>query len=185
MRNHYRTHNHLKKGFTLVEVVVGVFLFVMLLAAGSSAIVQTQKLAHSNIMHNTARTVVEGYMEQMKALSYIDYVRAMEDPTKVPFDTKGIDSLSKGKVIQYDDPLYAKQENKKVVFLDIEEADDGTLHPLTMDLYITPNITDISPTEGLQVFEITMTYKYNSLYDGSIKSYEGSIRFIKTAVSEY
>lgn len=173
-----------KRGFTLVEVVVGAFIFVMLLAAGSSAVVQTQKLAHTNVMHNTARTVMEGYMEQMKGLPFGDYKDTLADPVKVPFQTKGIDSLKTAKVIQFDDPLYAKRENKKVVLLDIDES-GGTPRPLTMDLYITPEVRDISATEGLQVFEVTLTYKYDSIYSGSVKSYEGSIRFIKTAVSEY
>lgn len=70
-----------EKGFTLVEVIVGAVIFVMLLAAGSSAIVQTQKLAHSNIMHNTARTVLEGYMEQMKGLPFSHYQDVLADPT--------------------------------------------------------------------------------------------------------
>ena len=110
-----------EKGFTLVEVIVGAVIFVMLLAAGSSAIVQTQKLAHSNIMHNTARTVLEGYMEQMKGLPFSHYQDVLADPTKVPFETKGIDSLKTAKVIQYDDPLYLKTENKKSILLDIED----------------------------------------------------------------
>ena len=49
-----------RRGFTLVEVAIGMTIFVFLLISGSSAIVQTQKLAHSNVMHNTARTVIEG-----------------------------------------------------------------------------------------------------------------------------
>ncbi len=159
MANHSRIRNRSQKGFTLVEVVVGTFIFVLLLAAGSSAVVQTQMLAHTNIMHNTARTVMEGYMEQMKGLPFEDYKNTMADPTKVPFETKGIDSLKTAKVIQYDDPLFAKQENKKVVLLDIDEDSGGTPRPLTMDLYITPEVQDISATEGLQVFEVTLTFK--------------------------
>ena len=173
------------KAFTLVEVSVGMFIFVMLLAAGSSAIVQTQKLAHSNIMHNTARTVVEGYMEQMKGLSYEAYAQALADPTGTPFHTKGIDSLKTGEVIQFNDPLYIDQENKKQVLLDIDDSNAKAPKALTMDLYITPTVTDISTSEGLQIFEVTLKYQYDSLYDGSLKSHGGSIRFIKTAVSEY
>ena len=62
-----------RRGFTLVEVAIGMTIFVFLLISGPYAIVQTQKLAHSNVMHNTARTVIEGYMEQMKGLSYAEY----------------------------------------------------------------------------------------------------------------
>jgi len=184
MNKQFSPYSQNRSGFTLVEVVVGAFIFVLLLAAGSSAIVQTQKLAHSNVMHNTARTVMEGYMEQMKGLPFASYVQTMADPVNEPFDTKGIDSLKSATEIQYDDPLFVDKENRKEVLLDIDDS-GGTPKPLTMDLYITPSVRDISVSEGLQVFEITMKYQYESIYDGDLRSYEGSIRFIKTAVSEY
>lgn len=135
-------------------------------------------------MHNTARTVLEGYMEQMKGLPFSHYQDVLADPTKVPFETKGIDSLKTAKVIQYDDPLYLKTENKKSILLDIED-EGGVLTPQTMDLYITPTMQNIYTSEGLQVFEITLQYAYDSLYDGTVKSHSGSLRFIKTTVSEY
>jgi prepilin-type N-terminal cleavage/methylation domain-containing protein len=173
------------KGFTLVEVAIGMAIFVMLLISGSAAITQTQKLAHSNIMHNTARTVVEGYMEQMKGISYYKFQEALADKTKVPIETMGISSLKTGTDIYFADPLYLDVENKKEVLLDLIEEKDGSFTPNTMNLYITPTITDITATEGLQVLEITLEFTYESIYNRSAKAYTNSIRFIKTSVSEY
>lgn len=172
------------RGFTLVEVAIGMAVFIVLLVSGSMAIVQTQKLAHANVMHNTARTIVEGYMEQMKGISYNKFSESMADPVKVPIQTKGISSLKTG-VIQYDDPLFLNVENKKEVMLDIKEESDGTFTPITMDVFITPELTDLFPSEGLQVYEVTLTFRYESLFKGVTSGYKKSIRFIKTAVSEY
>jgi prepilin-type N-terminal cleavage/methylation domain-containing protein len=162
------------KGFTLVEVAIGMAIFVMLLISGSAA-----------IMHNTARTVVEGYMEQMKGISYYKFQEALADKTKVPIETMGISSLKTGTDIYFADPLYLDVENKKEVLLDLIEEKDGSFTPNTMNLYITPTITDITATEGLQVLEITLEFTYESIYNRSAKAYTNSIRFIKTSVSEY
>lgn len=181
------TNNNLQKtqGFTLVEVVIGMMVFILLIVSGSMAIVQTQKLAHSNIMHNTARTVMEGYMEQMKGISFKEYQEAMKDPDNVPIATKGISSLKTGTDIQYDDPLYLNKENKKEVLLDLLEASDGSLTPLTMSLYVKPTLTDLLPSTGLSIYEVTLEFRYESLFKGVNKEYSKSIRFVKTAVSEY
>ena len=174
-----------RRGFTLVEVAIGMTIFVFLLISGSSAIVQTQKLAHSNVMHNTARTVIEGYMEQMKGLSYAEYQEAMAEPDKVPFSTKGISSIKVGADITYDDPLFIGIENKKEGLLDIQEDAAGVKTPITMDVFVTPRLQNLAATEGLEAYEVTLTYRYESIYKGVTKDYQGAIRFIKTAVSEY
>ena len=174
-----------RRGFTLVEAAVGMAVFALLIASGASAITQTQKLAHSNVMHNTARTVVEGYMEQIKGIPYFRFIEAMNDPNNIPLETKGISSLLSAEIIQFDDPLYVGLENKKQVLLDIKEDSKGLLTPLNMDLYITPELTNISDTTGIRVIEITLNFRYESLFKGVTKEYESDIRFIKTAVSEY
>lgn len=184
MLNTFR--NGLKnRGFTLVEVAVGMAVFVLLLLSGSAAITQTQKLAHSNVMHNTARTVVEGYMEQMKGLTFAEYKNAVADTVKVPFATKGISSLKTGANISYDDPLFIGKDNWKEVVLDLVKDSTGNITAVTMDLSVSPTLTNLMTTESLDAYEVTLSYKYESLYKGSTKEYTGSIRFIKTAVSEY
>lgn len=169
----------------MVEVAIGMSIFVLLLISGSSAIVQTQKIAHSNIMHNTARTVVEGYMEQLRGLSYASYQNAMAEPDKVPFATKGISSIKTGDDISYDDPLYIGIENLKEVLLDIQEDESGKKTPITMNVYVEPTLRHLAAAESLEAYEVTLSYRYESIYKGVTKDYSGAIRFIKTAVSEY
>lgn len=174
-----------QRGFTLLEVAIGMAVFVLLLLSGSAAITQTQKLAHSNVMHNTARTVVEGYMEQMRGLSFAEYKNAMADTVNLPFATKGISLLKTGADISYDDPLYIGIENKKEVVLDLITDSAGNTTALTMDVYINPTLKNLMTAEALDAYEVTLSYRYESIYKGSSKDYTGSIRFIKTAVSEY
>jgi prepilin-type N-terminal cleavage/methylation domain-containing protein len=102
------------KGFTLVEVIVGLLVFAILATTSSVAFVQTQKLAHTNIMHNTARTVLQGYVEQVKGVQYNKLVESFTDPTNVPLPTKSISSLTAGTEIQLDDFLFLNQENQTI-----------------------------------------------------------------------
>ncbi|MCB1121934.1 MAG: prepilin-type N-terminal cleavage/methylation domain-containing protein [Verrucomicrobiae bacterium] len=185
MSSHSNIQQKPIQGFTLVEVAIGIAIFVLLLLSGSAAITQTQKLAHTNVMHNTARTVIEGYMEQMKGINYEVYQNILADPENQPIPTMGISSLKTGKDIHFDDPLYLDVENKKEIVLDITEDTDGTLVPQNMEMYITPTIRDISTTEAIQVFEITLNFTYESIYNQEKKAYSNAIRFVKTAVSEY
>ena len=141
-----------------MEVAIGMAIFVMLLISGSAAITQTQKLAHSNVMHNTARTVAEGYMEQMKGIPYRKFAMAMADPTKVPIGTMGISSLKTVEEIHFEDPLYLDRENKKVLLMDIFEEPDGTLIPSNMDLYITSTSPQLS-----QIFYQVTESRYSKL----------------------
>jgi prepilin-type N-terminal cleavage/methylation domain-containing protein len=129
-------------GFTLVEVIMGLLVFAILATTSSVAFVQTQKLAHANVMHNTARTVLQGYVEQIKGIQYYKLLEAMDDPVSIPIPTKSISSLSEGEEIQIDDTLLFDQENHKNILLDIIDNGDGTFETHTMDLYVTPTATN-------------------------------------------
>jgi prepilin-type N-terminal cleavage/methylation domain-containing protein len=172
-------------GFTLVEVVVGMLVFAIIATTSSVAFVQTQKLAHSNVMHNTARTVLQGYVEQIKGIQYFKLLESIEDPTAKPIGTKSISSLTEGDEIQLDDSLFLNQENHKNILLDIVNRGNGVREAHTMDLYVTPTATNILNTAGMEVIEFKLDYRYDSAFNGLNAEQTGTIRFIKTSISEY
>lgn len=173
------------EGFTLVEVIVGMVVFAMLATTSSVAFVQTQKLAHANIMHNTARTVLQGYVEQLKGVQYFKLLESINDPTTIPLPTKSISSIATGTDIQISDTLFINQENYKKVLIDLIERGNGVFDEHTMDLYITPTVANINSTAGIEVLEFNLNYRYESLFKGINASHSGTIRFIKTSVSEF
>lgn len=174
-----------RKGFTLVEVIVGLLVFAILATSASVAFVQTQKLAHSNVMHNTARTVLQGYVEQIKGVQYAKLLEIMDDPVTHSLPTKSISSVTEGDEIQIDDALFLNVENYKKVLLDIVEKDSGELETHTMDLYVTPRATNLLNTAGIEVLEFTLDYRFESIFKGINADHTGSVRFIKTSVSEF
>ena len=174
-----------KSGFTLSEVVVGMLVFAILATTSSVAFVQTQKLAHANVMHNTARTVLQGYIEQIKGIQYYKILESMDDPSNIPLPTKSISSLAEGEEIQISDDLYLGTENQKSVLLDIIDDGSGNLETHTMDLWVTPTASNILTTAGIEVIEFTLDYEYESLFKGINTRHSGTVRFIKTSVSEF
>lgn len=172
-------------GFTLVEVVVGLLVFAILATTSSVAFVQTQKLAHANVMHNTARTVLQGYVEQIKGLQYYKLLEVVDDPVANPIRTKSISSLSEGDEIQIDDFLILNQENHKEVVLDLIYHEGGEIEQHTMNLYVTPSAKNIFTSEGIEVIEFTLDFQYESLFKGIKSRHAGTVRFIKTSVSEF
>ena len=173
------------KGFTLVEVIVGLLVFAILAVSASVAFVQTQKLAHSNVMHNTARTVLQGYVEQIKGVQYHKLLEVMDDPVTNPIPTKSISSIAEGEEIQIDDALRLNVENYKNILLDIIDRGDGEFDSHTMDLFVTPRANNIINSAGIEVIEFTLDYRYESLFQGMGATHNGSVRFIKTSVSEF
>jgi hypothetical protein len=94
-------------GFTITEAMMGMFVFAIVATGLTSGVLQSRRLAQLNIMRNTAYTVAQGYLEQMKAISTAD-LSAAADPSKSnkpPIATKSVSALAVGQ-IERDDPLY-------------------------------------------------------------------------------
>jgi type II secretory pathway pseudopilin PulG len=181
-----KTTSFQKSGFTLVEVVIGAFLFFLLLASASISIVQTQKTAHNNVMHNTARTVIIGYIEQMRGISYSKWQEILADPVMIPIPTKSVNILAtKAEDVEVDDPIYLDRENKKEVALDIITNENGSQSLYTMVVTIIPEATDLFALQDIKAVDITLNFTYESLYKGKMAAHKDSIRFVKTAISEY
>ena len=175
-----------KSGFTLVEVVVGAFLFFMVLGSAFVSVNQTQKTAHNNVMHNTARTVIIGYIEQMRGISYAKWQEILADPTKIPIPTKSVNVLAtKGSEVEVNDPLFLDRDNTKEVALDIITTEEGNQSLYTMEVTIRPSAQDLFASEDLRAIDVTLNFSYESLYKGQVEAHKDTIRFVKTAISEY
>lgn len=149
------------------------------------AFVQTQKLAHSNVMHNTAVTVLQGYIEQIKGIQYHKLLEVLDDPENTPLATKSISSLNDSENIQVDDPLYLNIENSKEVLLDLIEDENGNLDTYTMQVYVTPTAKNILSTSGREAIEFKITFRYESVFQGVASSHTRNVQFLKTSITEF
>lgn len=176
-----------RDGYTLIEIVVAMFLF-MLVALGITAMaIQSQRISRSNIERNTAYTVVQGYIEQIKSLS-IGEIKASIANNNIPLATVGISSTQTGN-IEIADPLLIGQANTKAILLDLLSDGQGGESSITINVYITPTINDLSNesiygVNALPAIEIILNFEYDALHLGTGQRLAGSLRIIKADITE-
>ena len=59
-------------GFTLVEVMIATFVAAIGLTAGFASLIQFAKMTKGAICENTATTVMQGFVEQIKSVNFAE-----------------------------------------------------------------------------------------------------------------
>ncbi len=179
------------KGYTLVEVVLAVLIFGFMVTGISSSMIFAQKQAFSNIMDNTAFSVAQGYLEQIKSMSFEDIASSTAAPGEggIALETKSIilsetQTENDASELNIDDPLFVGVSNARSIALDYESAYGSGSAKRTLEIEFTPILNNISATSGRDIIEIRLEFTYNSIFgDGSITR-TGAVQAIKTDVTE-
>ena len=176
-----------KAGVTLMEVIVGMAIFMLVAIALTGSVIQARKLSTQNILENTAQTAVLGYMEQIKSIAYVELLAIYNDPGQtIPIPTTSGSAIALGKT-DIADPLILNQENHKEIVIDIDFDDEGTVvETRTMDLWVTPRMTRNAWAESsYRAIEMRLDYEWEIRGRGTnTERGSDSIVFLRVAVSE-
>ena len=158
---------------TLVETVVAMGIFSLVAVGIIGLNLQSRRLAESAIRENTAATVTQGYLEQIKAIEYSALVDAVADPSGVAIPTK-TDSTN-------DDPIFLNIRNEKTLV--IHSTDSGTPTRF-MRFWITPRATNLAAA-GRKAIEFTILFEWegNDKRVGDVR--QSTIRFVRSYVPTY
>ena len=158
---------------TLVETVVAMTVFSFIAAGVIGLVVQSRRMAESAIRENTAATVTQGYLEQIKSIEYSALVAAVADPGTVPLPTK-TDSTT-------NDPILLNVRNQKTLVI---HSTDAGVPTRFMRFWITPRARDLAGT-GRKAIEFTALFEWegNDRHVGDIK--QSTIRFVRSYVPTY
>lgn len=180
-----RARRDARAGFSLVEVMVGTFVFSIIAAGIASSTSLCSRLAIANIYQNTATTVVQGYAEQIKSIRYEVIEDALADPSTHSIPTMSLSSTS-GTLTEMNDPLIFGVRSEKNIVVDIEQLADGSERERIMEMWVTPTGTHLAGTgDNLDAIEITLYFEW-MLSDKSItRSYDNTVKIVKTAISEF
>lgn len=148
-----------KAGLSLVEIMVAMVVFTMLALGITGTIFQSQRIAQNNILRNTAHTIVQGYLEQIKALNSDQIEAALADPTKVPLETRSVSALATGADTQIDDFLYLDGINAKTVLIDLQERKNQSPREVTMDLWLDVDIA-VGTHQGARYYTTIIKFDY-------------------------
>jgi len=151
------------RGFTLMEVMVGMMVFTVLALGVTSTIIQSRKLAQLNILRNAAWNAAQGYLEQMLSINPAD-IEAASEPwvsSRPPIPTESVNALlTNTQAIEVADPLYVSplsaapsgsnmtartdvagdMWNVKQIMIDMNTV-NGTSAPVVMSEYFDVNVS--------------------------------------------
>ncbi len=150
-------HHH--AGFSLVEIMIAMVIFTMLALGITGTVIQSQRIAQNNILSNTAYTVVQGYLEQLKTISSGEIEAALLAPATVPLRTRSISALGSGNETQVDDFLYLNGFNAKEILIDLQEKPNVPPREIVMHLWVDLNIEPSPPGTG-RYYRITIDFDY-------------------------
>jgi prepilin-type N-terminal cleavage/methylation domain-containing protein len=68
------------RGLTLIEVVIALSILALSLGGILAALMQSRRLTEGSVIQNSAMTVMQGYVEQIKNMELKDVVHADKDP---------------------------------------------------------------------------------------------------------
>ncbi len=143
-------------------------------------VLQSQRSAYQSVYQNAAFNAAQGFIEQMRSMTYAEIQNVYDNPNSASLSTESI-SFATGLVSA--DPLNFHVDgngnwdpnafDSKEIVVDVRKASDGSDREVKMKMRFALNIKDLaqdypSGQEPLSAFELVLGYSYEALgADGS------------------
>jgi len=151
-----------QRGFTLVEMMVGLTLLGVFMTGILGSVRLTNILAETNIYQLSANVAAQGYLEQIKSLPYEDVLLASQDPQHFPLEMVSPEYDSSLNVTVKDDPISLSSSAmpiEKEIVIDSRASGLQVKMPLKMWITVEDKNTGTSPVNAL---EIKIVYSYRT-----------------------
>ncbi len=182
-----------RAGMSLVEVMVAMTIFTMLAVGITASVIQSQVIAQNNIVRNTAYTVAQGYLEQIKSLSLAEVEAALADTDETPLPTMSVSALKEDDV-EVEDPLFldgpdrslkgrSDGSNFREILIDLQEKPDGTARSVVLDTWFDVDITPVeerSYSHAITVhFEVALRGAGERVMSGALRGLRADVNSMK------
>lgn len=166
---------------SLVELMVAAALLAVFATAVMSSAILSRRISESNVYQNTAFTVAQGYLEQIKSMEYGVVLSSHTDNSK-PLPTKSVSALLTGANIEVDDPITIGSWTEKEVLIDLRyDEEGGEPTPLTMPFRVMVETTNLDTgSDAIRALEVVINYEYLSPSTGMPSWYSGAVRSVKS-----
>ncbi len=184
-----------RSGFTLIEVLIASLVMTILFGGLIALMIQSRRLTDGSVIQNSAVTILQGYIEQMKNM---DYASLAVSPSSVPgtavtvptvLDEVTPDPLTVSWGAPPSTipaigttPLNAADNTKTIAMKNPAVTPADTLN-LTIWLWVqdlTGTATDVTNSKA-----VTMIYTYQVRDGGRLRYHRGSIRTIRSIVPSF
>lgn len=171
-----------RDGLTLVEIMVAISIMAIVAFGSVSGLLQSRKLTESSIYLNTATTIAQGYIEQMKNMEY-----SLIDLDVIPdlINQGQPDSLVVSPTPEnpeVGDPT-TDVANTRLIDINNTQSESGDDLPIHIYVYVD-NITN--PAAGVgDARRIIVRYEYTNTTNGANAKVTHSFYCIRSKVSTY
>ncbi|MCH6256565.1 type II secretion system GspH family protein [Puniceicoccaceae bacterium K14] len=158
--------NSQKAAFTLMEIMVGLFVFGLICLGLLSTILQTRRVTEGSIFHSTSMTIAQGYLSQLMEMNYDN------------FDNSVINNLITQNSEESLTLSTTSNRNLNERFIDIKNTPSTSSDDMKMDFYVYVEDLDDSTVgiEGAKKVTIDYTYYFGGdAYNNSIKSIRSNV----------
>lgn len=185
-----QSHKGKFSGFSLLEVVIALTVFMLVAFGITGSVLQSQQIAQNNIIRNTAYTVAQGYLEQIRTVPVVALRRSIDNPEDIPLPTKSVSALSAG-AIEVEDPLFLDGEappltgrtsgsNYKQILIDLQDRPGQSPREVTMDAWFDVELDALGVGEN--TFTITIRFEAALRGRGS-QRVSGELRGVRADVN--
>jgi type II secretory pathway pseudopilin PulG len=174
----------------MVEVMVSLGVLAMLMLGLFAALLQSRRLTEASIYQNSANTVIQGYIEQMKNMEFEELSRAviptrLDESTLDPLTPSTVAVINPNTVVLGTVPT-GVTNNVKVV--DVNNTPTITTDDLTLNIWIWVQGMDSPAAASLaqsRVLGITMIYVWEHRDGRQIRRFLGTVRTIRSFVPTF
>lgn len=171
-----------RRGFTLIESVVSLGVFTVICLGVFAVVIQIRRLAENNVYENTALTMAQGYVEQLRSLPFGELVNV----SSVGTANLALMSANGAGALLTDTSGGSLNDNewtRETVMLDRDQTGRDTqpmVFRFRVDLADLRSLT----TSGANGVEIILTYEY-TLPDGRNRAVLRTLRTVRSVVPSY
>jgi type II secretory pathway pseudopilin PulG len=174
----------------MVEVMVSLGVLAMLMLGLFAALLQSRRLTEASIYQNSANTIIQGYIEQMKNMEFEELSRTviptrLDESTLDPLTPSTVAVINPNTVVLGTIPT-GVTNNVKVV--DVNNTPTITTDDLTLNIWIWVQGMDSPAAASLaqsRVLGITMIYVWEHRDGQQIRRFLGTVRTIRSFVPTF
>lgn len=175
-----RTAAGASRAMTIVEVIIALGLLAILSVSVISVTFQVRSMAEQTVYQNTALTLAQGYMEQVRHLDYTTLKACAQDAT-VPLPLDKTDGTA---VVPESGSVFGNSVwSKERVFLD-QTASGTPIQP--MDFRFRAVLTSLETATSNLASGVEITIQYQVTYDYGVRRVvNGTLRSVRSSVPTY
>lgn len=173
-------------GFSLAEVMIGMFVFSLLTLGLTKALIFSLNQSDAIIRKSVAHNIAYGYAEQMMALQFDVVEAALNGNDSIILKTSMLKALNGN--LQLDDAISFGVQFEKNIIMDVttEGTDEGD-PKVVMPMRFTADVVDLNTgANPLEAVQITLNYSYllqNRDADDDSAWINDAVHFVKSSIS--